>query len=428
MVSPLTPSADTRINNDDLNNNPAQNTLPAPGELNVVGPVDPSGNQSMYSMSPLYGVRDQSGSNQDNSFLSRTTNSRTTTPSDRARMDSSSIQQMRNELNQTVVPDQSAQPTATPGAVNLSQGQNLTDTPSASSNLSGSTALTSTVANQQFNGDLASGQSLQNQLIVAPAKQSKQLAELEKRYAAKNNQKLTDVQASNLYNKQVQAQAAKPAGDATAQKTTKTPGAAGGGLVDNASPIPAGKVPTPQAIKPILHGPDSAAAEQPYVITSLATGMPATGLANLMKSAEGLMRQGKFTEAVASYETAEEVAPNNPFVFLGRGIAELGASYYGKADLDLNHAITSDPAVLAGRYDLKGFLGEDRLNFVQKDLQDLADHEKGARPLVLLAYIAHNTGDDAAAARNLNDASTRGGYTKLVDLMQSAWGLKAAGK
>ena len=66
--------------------------------------------------------------------------------------------------------------------------------------------------------------------------------------------------------------------------------------------------------------------------------------------------------------------------------------------------------------------------FVTKDLLDIASHEKSARPLVLLGFIAHNTGDDSAAAKYLDDASPRGGYDSLIALMRSTWTLKSAGK
>jgi hypothetical protein len=162
------------------------------------------------------------------------------------------------------------------------------------------------------------------------------------------------------------------------------------------------------------------------IITSLAAGMPVTKFSDLLKSAEEKMRAGKFTEAVDTYETAQQVTRNNPFVYLGRTFAELGSSYYGKADLDLRRAVLLDPAVLSGRYDLNGFLGQDRVNFVQKELIDISSHEKGARAYVLLAFVAHNIGDDALAATDLDEATTRGGYKGLVDEMRSAWGIKAA--
>ena len=96
---------------------------------------------------------------------------------------------------------------------------------------------------------------------------------------------------------------------------------------------------TKPGLKPLLTPADNSAADnQPLVITSLATGIQAKGLGDLMKSAEGKMREGKFTEAVDTYESARAVAPNNPLVPLGRSFAELGASYYGKADQDLTRA------------------------------------------------------------------------------------------
>jgi tetratricopeptide (TPR) repeat protein len=177
---------------------------------------------------------------------------------------------------------------------------------------------------------------------------------------------------------------------------------------------------TPMVTEPLQHDAD----EQPYIVTSLATGIRAKGLADLMKSAENQMRDGHFNAALDSYDSAEQVAPNNPFIAMGRGFAEMGASYYGKAELDLRRAIAAEPALLAGRYDIKGFLGEDRLKFVVNDLTDIYQSEKDSvRPAVLLGFISHNEGDDTAAAKYLNAADQRaGGRDPIITVMREDWG------
>ena len=183
------------------------------------------------------------------------------------------------------------------------------------------------------------------------------------------------------------------------------------------------------APRPVLNTDASSSVEnKPLIITSLASGVSAKGLGDLLKDGEDKMRQGKFSESVATYETAQQVAPNNPFVYLGRCFAELGSSYYGKADLDLRRAVFLDEAVLAGRYDLNGFLGQDRVSLVQSELSKIAGSEKGARASVLMAFISHSTGADTAAGKSLDDAAARGGYAGLVDQMRATWGIRATAK
>ena len=81
--------------------------------------------------------------------------------------------------------------------------------------------------------------------------------------------------------------------------------------------------------------------------------------------------------------------------------------------------------MLVGQYDLKGFLGEDRLKFIVKDLKEIMSSEKSERPAFLLAYISHNVGDDENAAKYLTEVERRaGGDDAVIRLMRETWGLK----
>ena len=91
-------------------------------------------------------------------------------------------------------------------------------------------------------------------------------------------------------------------------------------------------------------------------ISSLAQGVNAPGLASLLKDAETQMKAGKFTSALDKYDDAEQVAPNNPLILMGRADALLGQSYYARAEQNLRKAFTQDQALLLGQYDLRSFL------------------------------------------------------------------------
>ncbi len=456
-INPLTPDSDSRLG--DVNQGISKrNLLPAPGEVDMAGPVDTSGLQSMYTMSPLYGVRkNEAGNANDSFFLSQYTNYRQTTPAERSRLDPQALQRMQQELNSVSSPEEQqnngtgnigggsqANP-AKPSPGNLSPDQLNTGALNSTS-LSGQT-MASQVGSSKVDTSLSSGQGLQNRLMIPAAKQSAQLQALEKKY---EGQKLTDAQSAQLMTQEqslLKQEAKKnapngktgPDGKAVAGTAGGRP-LAGNGIetprrtnavgLDMTAGAPAprtGNQPgLEKTLPPVINGHESSAADnQPFVVTSLASGIKAKGLFDLLKTAEEQMRSGKFSQAIDTYDTAEQVAPNNPFVPLGRGFAELGRSYYAKADADFNRAITAEPAILAGQYDLKGFIGDDRVRFVQNDLQQIGTTEKSARSAVLLAFIAHNVADDNTAAMQLDEATTRGGYTSTVDAMRQAWGLRA---
>ena len=462
-VSPLTPTADTRLQN--LNNSPldTNNNLPTRDQATGgAGPVNPVGNPSLYSMSPLYGVRQiqpNDVSTTDSSYF-RQYGTTPRTAGTGPKLDAMRLQQMRNELNDTTVPNG---PGGTRGPTDGTVGNAGNGTPGVTlGGPTGGGAFTGqqvpnaqatgvSVPNQTLGGAVdrpevatsATGTlgSVRQNLMIAPGQQSQQLAELQKRFtantphptAAQSAQQMARMQV--LLNEQRQAmksaKSAKSGGALAAKGTAGTPDVGG---TYGSAPVgaPSGSntltpaTPPKTDLAPIVQAPD-ATSGQPYVITSLAGGIRAKGLADLLRQGEEQMRSGQFAAAVDKYDSAAEVAPNNPFVPLGRGFAELGASYYGKAESDLTRAIMSEPALLAGQYDLKGFLGETRLKFVQNDLADIAKTEQTARPHLLLAYIAHNTGQDDAKVTGpaLDAAAAHGGNAQLIGLMREAWNLKA---
>ncbi len=186
----------------------------------------------------------------------------------------------------------------------------------------------------------------------------------------------------------------------------------------DAAPTPApGADPAPQPT-----------AVAPLKIGSLAGSTGTKGLNDLLAKAEQQMREGKFASAIESYDNAETVTPGNSMIKLGRAHAELGGSYYRRAELSLRKALQSDKNLLAGQYDLKGFLGEQRLQDIDRDLRELMQknpNDVGA-PL-LLAYVYYNTGDERRAAAHLDLADKRAkGEDGFIKLLKDNWSLPKA--
>ena len=153
--------------------------------------------------------------------------------------------------------------------------------------------------------------------------------------------------------------------------------------------------------------------------------MKGKGLTDFMQAGEAAMKEGKFTLAFENYDKAEQVAPNNPLIRLGRANAELGASYYSRAESHLHDVFTSHPELLVAQYDLTSMLGEQRLKTLIRDLKELSKKDTNEpRPLFLLSYIAYNTGHEQEAQGYLDLADKRaGGANPFYKLLRENWSL-----
>lgn len=178
--------------------------------------------------------------------------------------------------------------------------------------------------------------------------------------------------------------------------------------------------------KPADAQPAEAAANAggpPPKISTFAGAATAQGLNEMLTKAEGQMKEGKYASAIDTYGAAEAVAPRNATLKLGRANAELGGAYYRRAEASLRQAFVADGKLLQSQYDLRGFLGDERLQTVQKDLSDLVQNrDKDTGAAVLLAYVYYNTGNERRAQALLDLADKRaGGRDTLVRAMKAGW-------
>jgi tetratricopeptide (TPR) repeat protein len=469
--------ADTRLGYYSYSYSP---TLPKPNELLLPGPVDPGADGNAPSAqevaaSPLYGVMPwqispalQQSVQQlappgqsllaASSPLQQGAESRNLlqTPQ-QAR-----ILQLRQELDQSAgleVPSPMS-PGSSTSTANAGTGANptysngLSPTPlgqtAQSTDLNPTSVSTDNLAPQA--GDMGTGQSsrqlLTNMPLPAPGKQSAQFAKLQQAIQQYNtSHPKSDEQANREFQKilRMRAQAAVDAeqgsdvlGGPKAAPEPNLPGIPNPEEPTEKNPAPApaypensGKIAQPgfSSFPDLSHMAPAPGEEQPAVappsvpIESFATGVTSSGLANLIISGERLVQDGKYDRAIAAYNDAVAVAPNNPLLLMARASAELGGGYYAQANADLHDAINQDPAVLIGRYDLLQHLGASRLNALLADLKEVSQEspQDSTHPF-LYSYVLYNSHHVGKAAEWLSAADERArGQDPAIAQMKKYW-------
>jgi tetratricopeptide (TPR) repeat protein len=443
------------------------------------GPLNPDTNsQSVITASPLTGVRTLSTANTaDVSYLNSASGIATSTsPASIQQQQALSITQMRQQVQQELAiangmpmtdingnPINRAPITQLPAPTLNANPAVGTLSNSASGTLGAGSANTGTAGqgqalnqplNQQQNqalnqplntpetsgaaaGATAQANSGTRFSLVSPVKQSTQYAmlrrRLEQQLGPNANPAFID---AYIYNQQVRERQGGGTNNGTTpgiqQPGVQQPGAQQPGTVTPGGNSPSGNQPglnnqQPGGL-PAAQPGNSAAQNQlktpPPTIDSLATGINSKTLKQVMSEAEGDMHDGRWVSAMDQYDIAEQLAPNNPLVGLGRSYAELGASYYAQADTHLRQALSSDPTLLMGRFDLMKMLGKDRVDYIVSDLKGLASNDQHSpRPVFLLAYIYYNLGDDAVANGYLGLAEKRSGGDPIYKMLRDRWQL-----
>jgi tetratricopeptide (TPR) repeat protein len=382
---------------------PMLNT-PAPGDMMMRGSLNPQQAAQQFGVltgSTLYGVREWNPQDPaDRAFLENLVARQNGL--NRLQSDPREVQRMRDELEKSLDIQQQQQPLGADAqqqprpvdALNINPLGQTFDSPA-------SAQVTNRPIGDQLQSRTVGGtgvgtdQGMRFNVLGGARRSSTQYAELNKRLEQYYGERRTAEAEVRKFNDELRA---RNEADAAANKG-KRPDLAGG--TDPTKPTAPGKEPAAPD-KPKVKKP------QPVKITALSTGVRAEGLGNLMKQAEGLMKQGKYASALDQYDAAEAVAPRDPMIWLGRANAELGAGFYGRADTHLQQAFTSDKALLMAQFDLANMIGDERLTKVVAELKDMASKdEKNPTPVFLLAYVAYNTAHERQAFGYLDLAEKR---------------------
>jgi len=456
-AQPTLPSTvDTRLGTIDFSGN--SQIIPKPYEMILPGPVDPTANpataqQQMLAANPIYGVvnwsmtpENQQGQNQ-NSILGQSPLQQGITMQMNQGLTQQQISNLRQQVANQAANSSTNQANATSsGAAPLSplqpggkNNQPLGQVYSTGSQLSNS-SLSPTAGNvstDQYSRQLPTGISL-----PAPAQQSAQFARLRKAIQDYNatHTTMNDAQA-NLKFQQI-LRLRDQANQAAEGGANVLPGPANGSQGTPSLPAPGepglppgGSLQTPPVQQPNFNtapgnlgpGPSMGVppdlSPAPVPIDKFSKDIPAKGLADLVAGGDVDLEKGQYDKAIAAYNQAIDVVPNNPLILMARGIAELGGGYYGQANTDIHLAISEDPAVLMGQYNLNKQLGPQRLKQLISDLKSIAtSSQDNTLHAFLLTFCFYNSGHLGQAAEWLQTTDQRsGGQDPAVLQMKKYW-------
>ena len=395
-----------------------------PSDLLLPGPIDPETNMpTMLSASPLLGVRQwKFNEPEDRDYLRNFSPLRQDNALDRLRMDPLLIKQWRDELS-TEIDEKTGQKIEDkrPGQID-NQLQQPFETPQ---NDALRQRISSAVNDKPLPGEVRAEGTSFKRVLLPPTQQSTQYAELERRLRRYYEDRLvTDTEKNREYLRQLRAREAADQATAGNPLAARNPGAL---AIPDYSRIGQELARSaPGSVQPLPGNVGAAPVKpKPIKITSIAAGVQAQGLAKLLKGAEDLMKEGKFGPALDQYQAAAQLAPNNSMVYLGQANAELAVGFYRKAEQHIRFAMRGDPVLMMAQFDIKGMIGEDKLNAIVKDLKDIAfKQEQDAGVALLLAYIAYNTGNEQGAAIYLDLAQKRsGGRDDFPKILRQHWDL-----
>jgi len=456
-VQPTVPSpVDTRLGTIDFSGN--TQIIPKPYEMILPGPVDPTANpataqQQMLAANPIYGVVNwsmtpdsQQGQQNQNSILGQSPLQQGITMQMNQGLTQQQIINLRQQVNSQATNSSTNQANAsTSGAVSLSplqpssnNNQPLGQVYSTGSQLSNNSLspTAGSVSTNQYSRQLPTG------IALPPAsQQSAQYAKLRQAIDNYNatHASMNDAQANLKFqqilrmrdqaNQAAEGGANALPGPANGSQATPSlpapgqPGLAPGGPMQppvqqpNFNTVPGNMGPGPSMEVP----PDLAPA--PVPIDKFSKDIPAKGLADLVAGGDVDLQKGHYDKAIAAYNQAMDVVPNNPLILMARGIAELGGGYYGQANTDIHLAISEDPAVLMGQYNLNKQLGPQRLRQLISDLKSIAtSSQDNTLHAFLLTFCFYNSGHLGQAAQWLQTTDQRsGGQDPAVLQMKKYW-------
>jgi tetratricopeptide (TPR) repeat protein len=442
--------------------------IPKPYEMILPGPVDPTADpatpaQQMLAANPLFGVtnwsmtpvgqeQQSSQPNQPTPNLGQTPLQQGITPQIKQGLTLDQLQNLRQQVNSvssSAVANQTNTsgnlvnplPTLGPGATNSTGGQPLSQVNNLSSQLQ-STNLSPTAGNVSTD---QTSRRLVDINLPPPSQQSAQYAKLRKSIDEYNSaHSMTDEQANRKFQQiqRLRAQANIAAENGANVLTGQGVGAAGvpanpaavpspeqpiGPSVGSSSPkenhlLKPGFNTVPQNMGP---GPGMGmpATPVPVPIDNFAKDIPAKGLADLIATGDVEVQHGQYDKAIAAYNQAIDVVPNNPLVLVARSIAELGGGYFAQANSDLHVAIAEDPAVLMGQYDLQKQFGAPRLKNLIAELKDIATNSQdNTLHAFLLTFCYYNSRHIGQAADWLQTTDRRsGGQDPAITQMKKYW-------
>jgi len=161
-----------------------------------------------------------------------------------------------------------------------------------------------------------------------------------------------------------------------------------------------------------------------YDLPTLSTlaGNQATRANEFMKRAEAEMLVDDFFKAESSYRQALLLTPNDPMAQVGLAHAQLGAGMIRSCALNLRRLFEAYPQLIATRYEARLLPNEQRLRWVQGELNKLAENPNSSTdPGIVTAYLGYQISSRQLVRYGLALAQARSPRDPLLPVLRQIW-------
>lgn len=143
---------------------------------------------------------------------------------------------------------------------------------------------------------------------------------------------------------------------------------------------------------------------------------------DLFAEAEQQMAAGQFLNAERTYRQIRIEAANNPLGLAGLIHAQLGAGMIRSAAFNLRSLFEDHPELIATRYGQNLLPPQDRLEWLQTELQRMIDAQSGAiDPGLMMAYLGYQIESRPLVRQGLAIAQNASPIDPLLPVLRSIW-------
>lgn len=142
----------------------------------------------------------------------------------------------------------------------------------------------------------------------------------------------------------------------------------------------------------------------------------------LFAEAEEQMAAGQFLNAERTYRQVRIEAANNPLGLAGLIHAQLGAGMVRSAAFNLRELFEDHPELIATRYGQNLLPPQERLEWLQKELQRMIDTQSGAiDPGLMMAYLGYQIESRPLVRQGLAIAQNASPIDPLLPVLRGIW-------
>jgi hypothetical protein len=147
-----------------------------------------------------------------------------------------------------------------------------------------------------------------------------------------------------------------------------------------------------------------------------------TRVANLTREAEAALAAGKYLTAESRYRQLILDVKDDPMPRVGLVHAQLGAGMFRSAGMNLRALFVQHPELIAARYDQKLLPPQDRLQWIQRELQTVISQGEGGKDApLLMAYLGYQANSRQLVRYGLALAQSESPRDPLLAVIREIW-------